>query len=118
MRNLIGCKLADLASARIQHRFIRDATQDFYLLPEEALENADSAIKLAERTEALSPEECAAIQKFSAIFYSLEPDVSKKDFFDTDQGWITLRSAARECLEQFGFDLARYENEEIERCQL
>ena len=117
MRSLICRKLADLASIRIQHRFIRDATDDFYLLPEDALNDAFNAIELAESSTTLSLDERAAVRNFAAIFNSLEPDLSSNDFFDSDPNWVTLRSAAVKCLEKLGFDLSQYENEEIKRCQ-
>ena len=105
MLNLICRKLADLASERIQHRFIRDATKDAYLLPEEAVENADQAIRIARRSTTLSEEQRQAVEEFAAVFEASEPDFSPMEFYDTDPEWIKIRTAAVECLAKLGFDL-------------
>jgi hypothetical protein len=50
MLNLIRRKLRVLASTRVQHQYIRDATKDEYILPEEMLDNAHNAVQLARKS--------------------------------------------------------------------
>lgn len=118
MQNLICRKLADLASVRIQHRFVRDATAEFYLLPEEVIENAYEAICIARKSTTLQDNQRLAVERFAAVFDSSHPDLTKPDFFDTDPQWVQLRNAAYVCLQQLGFDLVAYENQEIFECKL
>ena len=117
MRNLICRKLADLASVRLQHRFIRDATVDYYMLPEDVLEDACDAIHIAQTSTSLREDERRAVEKFSDIFESSHPEIAVAGFYDTDSDWIKIRNAAASCLRQLGFDLEQRENREISLCE-
>jgi hypothetical protein len=113
MLDVIYRNLRDLASIRMQHRFIRDATKDNYLLPEELLADADSAVRLASKSTSIKEEHRQAIEEFRLVLDSVHPDLSIPNFFDVDPDWVKLREAAKKCLIQLGFDLASYEDEEI-----
>lgn len=113
MRNKICRLLAALASVRIQHRFIRDATVDFYLLPEDVLNDAYSAIETASWSTTLNDEERRSIARFALVLESSRPDLSKPDFYDSDAEWLKIREAAGACLREFGFDLEQYEGKQL-----
>jgi len=113
MLDLICRRLTDLASVRIQHAYIRDATKDSYLPPEELVDNAFEAVRLAGNSSSLNPTERSALEDFAAAIANCNPDLSKPDFFDNDPEWCRLRSAAATCLQKLGFDLGRYENQEL-----
>ena len=113
MWNLICRKLGDLASSRIQHRYIRDGTVDAYLLPEEAMEDAFEAIRIARSSKTLNGDHRRAVEQFATVFETSNPDLSIADFFESDPEWIRIRNAAANCLAQLGFDLETYENEQI-----
>ena len=110
MWKLICRNLGDLASVRIQHRFIRDATKEEYLLPEELIDRASHAVQLALASTTLSAKHRNAILKFANTLEATRPDFNKADFYDTDTQWISLRMAAADCLQSLGFNLENYES--------
>jgi hypothetical protein len=102
-----------LASVRIQHRFIGNWTKDEYLLPEDILEDAADAVRLAFASTALSATNRDAVLKFANTLEKAQPDFSSADFYETDLQWIELCVAAADCLQSLGFDLEKYEADEL-----
>jgi len=114
MWHLICGKLSRLASVGIQHRYIRDATTDNYVVPEELLDDAHYAVELARSSTTLIGEHRRAVEEFATVLISSSPDLNSPNFFDTDPDWINLRNAAAHCVAQLGFNLEEYEKEDIE----
>ena len=113
MRQLIGRKLAPLASLAAQRRFILRATYDAYYLPEELLENAADAVRLGASTEGLSTEAKGELVELGRLLHESAPDLSSPEFITTDSCWCALRVTAQRCLLALGFDLASWESEEL-----
>lgn len=110
MWNLICRNLADLASVRIQHRFIGNATKEEYILPDELLECAANAVRLAQTSTTLNAKHRDAVLKFANTLETARPNFNRADFYNTDSQWIDLRMAAADCLQSLGFDLQKYES--------
>jgi hypothetical protein len=114
--------LATLASERLQERYVINGTREEYLLPEEVFESALSSASSAVAPVAvssLSPTERDATRKFVNELRDVserlpleDPRISNEELIMRNESWAAARSAAKVLLEQFGFDLGRWEREQ------
>ncbi len=111
MSSNICRRLANLASVSSQRRYIRDATKDEYLLPEELLENAHDCIRrmrtIPAAREALPDEAVQAILALEPLLLAVTDEVlASEGLVDSEPTWIAVRQQAARCLQIMGFDLA------------
>jgi hypothetical protein len=105
--------LCYLASLRLQHRFIRDATRESYVLPDELLDDVHGSVQAAKRSKSLTAEQRRAFEELEGVLNAANPNLDRADFIDADPDWVMLRNAALICVENLGFDLMQFEANEI-----
>jgi hypothetical protein len=111
--NLIYRSLGDLASQRLQHHFIRDATAESYLVPHDMLNDAENAVRYAKDSATLTVEQQIAIAGFGVVLDDATPDLNRADLIDAGPEWARLRIAVGVCLTKLEFDLEKYEADEL-----
>jgi hypothetical protein len=119
MRNRLSKALSRLASTDYQRRYVLEATKDEYVLPEELVEDAESASQLALERSDLSDRERQALKLFleaarseSAILFSAptSPTASKRGLIEASPSWQVVRKAAEECLERLELSIMATED--------
>jgi hypothetical protein len=105
--NRIEKALAPLASLRVQQRYIVDGTKNEYLIPEELLESAASALEGQAMTFELST------FKAALLACNLPENISASQLVSEYGPWCALRSAAKAYLLASGFDLEQWEAQEL-----
>src|SRR5262245_4003680 len=95
--------LAPLASLKVRQRYIVDGTKHEYLVPEDLLESACSALEFQDMT----PELFAVREALKAC--ELPEGISASRLVSEYAPWGTLRSAAKTYLLATGFNLEQWE---------
>ncbi|QGW63903.1 hypothetical protein GOY17_02610 [Lysobacter soli] len=120
----IGRRLGVLASRAAQDRYMVNATSDQYLLPVEAINDAQDVIRALSGSgpisalEGMESKAREAVQKFALAWRSEENQIDAMlelpwdELVLRNQHWHALRGAAQLCLVEIGFDLAQWERDE------
>jgi hypothetical protein len=114
MRNLIACKLAPLASLPAQQKYIIRATAGKYYVPEELLEDAGEAVRLIPEARDLSIQARDQFTELARLLREAKPSLTLPDFVNADPAWCALRASAQRCLDAMAFDLASWEEKELQ----
>jgi hypothetical protein len=122
--NEIGERLGVLASRSAQEMYMAHATLEEYLLPSECIDAAADVAKMLENDGLLArlgananARTTAAIDRFAIVWRNEFPNADaflqlpRDKLVREDKSWNNLRCAAQQCLEEIGFDLAAWENE-------
>jgi hypothetical protein len=109
---LIYKVLAPLASLTLQERYIVNGYRDNYLLPEELL---NSAINFFFEQRGVPYENTASLDEFKKSIQNCDiPEtISRHELVHKYTPWIRVREKARVCLNELGFDLEKWEKNEL-----
>jgi hypothetical protein len=102
-----------LASLYLQRRFIRDGTSKFYVLPDELLDDVARSVQILKRSKSLTASQRMAIEELETALDSAKPNFDNAEFIDADPDWVRLRNAAKNCVQELGFDLGQFEAGEL-----
>ena len=111
--------VAYLASEKMQEKYMVHATKDNYLLPEELLNDAFSAVervKIGAEYSLSKPELKAAVEFGKTLEREsnlLADDVPWDELVKHNEQWASIRKAAQDCLSKLDFDLEAWEKEEL-----
>lgn len=112
--------LARLASSRYQMRFVVNGTSTEYALAEELLEAAENRVVVALADDALADEHRRALRKLLTVMEGEgravpfdDDSVPNRELVERNEPWGRIRAEAALCLNALGFDLAKWESENV-----
>jgi hypothetical protein len=116
-RDKICGRLAPLASLAVQLRYIKHASKQEYLLPEELLENAHDCIRrmrtIPAARNALSRVAVQAILDLEPFLVAItDESLASQSLVDNDIAWSAVRDQADRCLSAMQFDLEEWERKQ------
>jgi len=111
--NYVLQRLAPLASLTAQRQWIVKGTPDKYLVPEQLLEGAVDAARLAGLPHARSgfpPGLIHSLERLAEFAGRLSvKGISGEVLVESDPTWAAVREQCRVCLAEVGFDLPEWE---------